>query len=105
MGISKNKSNLEVAKQENLAIVLEEDYKTVYAGYDPSNPESIIGLTLIQEQYVLQSADLANKIQTKFDLDANRRNRGVKQGPFWVLHGAFMPSVLVELGFIDKNTK
>jgi len=102
MGISKNKSNLEVAKQENNAIVLENDYKTTYAGYDPSNPESIIGLTLIQEQYVLQSADLANKIQTKFDVDAKRKNRGVKQGPFWVLHGAFMPSVLVEVGFISN---
>jgi len=103
MGISKNKSNLEVAKQENLAIVLEQDYKTVYAGYDPSNPESIIGLTLVQEQYILQSADLANKIQTKFDVEANRKNRGVKQGPFWVLHGAFMPSVLIELGFISNT--
>lgn len=102
MGISKNKSNLEVAKNENYAIVLEKDYKTTYAGYDPSNPESIIGLTLIQEQYVLQSADLANKIQTKFDVDANRKNRGVKQGPFWVLHGAFMPSVLVEVGFLSN---
>lgn len=103
MGISKNKSNLEVAKKENDVIVLEKDYQTTYAGYDPSNPESIIGLTLIQEQYVLQSADLANKIQTKFDVDANRKNRGVKQGPFWVLHGAFMPSVLVEVGFISNQ--
>jgi len=102
MGLSKNKSNLEVAKNENAVITLEQDYKTVYAGYDPSNPESIIGLTLIQEQYLLQSADLANKIQTKFDVNANRKNRGVKQGPFWVLHGAFMPSVLVELGFISN---
>lgn len=103
MGISKNKSNLEVAKKENQVITLEQDYKTVYAGYDPSNPESIIGLTLIQEQYILQSADLASKIQTKFDVDAKRKNRGVKQGPFWVLHGAFMPSVLVELGFISNK--
>ena len=102
MGVSKNKSNLEVAKNENAVITLEQDYKTVYAGYDPSNPESIIGLTLIQEQYVLQSADLANKIQTKFDIDSKRKNRGVKQGPFWVLHGAFMPSVLVEVGFISN---
>nr|WP_297309796.1 N-acetylmuramoyl-L-alanine amidase [uncultured Flavobacterium sp.] len=103
MGISKNKSNLEVAKNENAVITLEQDYKTVYAGYDPSNPESIIGLTLIQEQYVLQSADLANRIQTKFDVDAKRKNRGVKQGPFWVLHGAFMPSVLVEVGFVSNS--
>lgn len=103
MGMSKNASNLEVAKRENAVITLEDDYKTNYAGYDPSRPESLIGLTLIQEQFVTQSIELASKIQTRFTNDAERKNRGVKQGPFWVLHGAFMPSILVELGFISNS--
>lgn len=102
MGLSKNQSNLEVAKKENEAIILEKDYKTTYAGYNPADPSSLIGLTLLQEQYVNQSIDLAAKIQNRFTNDLNRRNRGVKQGPFWVLHGAFMPSVLVELGFLSN---
>lgn len=102
MGMSKNQSNLEVAKKENEAIILEKDYKTTYGGYDPNDPSSIIGLTLLQEQYVNQSIDLAAKIQNRFTNDLNRKNRGVKQGPFWVLHGAFMPSVLVELGFLSN---
>jgi len=103
MGRSKNASNLEVAKRENAVITLEEDYEAHYAGYDPSRPESLIGLTLIQEQFVAQSIELASKIQTRFTNDAERRNRGVKQGPFWVLHSAAMPSVLVELGFLSNN--
>lgn len=102
MGLSKNQSNLEVAKKENNAIILEKDYKTTYAGYDPNDPTTLIGLTLLQEQYVNQSIDLASKIQSRFTNDLERKNRGVKQGPFWVLHGAFMPSVLVELGFISN---
>src|SRR5690554_8136153 len=103
MGISKNASNLEVAKRENAVITLEDNYETHYAGYDPSRPESLIGLTLAQEQFVSQSIDLASKIQTRFTNDAGRRNRGVKQAPYVVLYNAFMPSILVELGFISNK--
>lgn len=103
MGMSKNASNLEVAKKENAVITLEDNYEVNYAGYDPSRPESLIGLTLMQEQYVSQSIELASKVQTRFTNDAERRNRGVKQGPYLVLHGAFMPSVLIELGFLSNS--
>lgn len=102
MGNSKTASNLEVAKKENSVITLEDDYKTSYAGFDPNKPESLIGLTLVQEQYVAQSIELASKVQGKFTNDLKRKNRGVKQGPFWVLHGAFMPSILIELGFVSN---
>lgn len=103
MGLSKNKSNLEVAKKENAAITLEDDYKNKYAGFDPNSPESLIGLTLMQEDYVGQSIDLASKVQDGFTNELKRKSRGVKQGPFWVLHGAFMPSILIELGFVSNK--
>ncbi|MBB1138934.1 N-acetylmuramoyl-L-alanine amidase [Myroides sp. WP-1] len=103
MGLSKNKSNLDVAKKENSVIMMEDDYKTKYAGFDPSAPESIIGLTLMQEDYIQQSIDLASRVQDGFTYDLKRKNRGVKQGPFWVLHGAFMPSILIELGFVSNK--
>jgi len=103
MGMSKNASNLEVAKKENAVITLEENYETHYAGYDPSRPESLIGLTLMQEQFITQSIELASKVQTRFTNDANRKNRGVKQAPYLVLHGAFMPSILIEMGFLSNS--
>ncbi|MDM1397810.1 N-acetylmuramoyl-L-alanine amidase [Myroides odoratimimus] len=105
MGLSKNKSNLDVAKTENSVIMMEDDYKTKYAGFDPSSPESIIGLTLLQEDYIHQSIDLASRVQDGFTNDLKRKNRGVKQGPFWVLHGAFMPSILIELGFVSNTAE
>ncbi|WLD24811.1 N-acetylmuramoyl-L-alanine amidase [Flavobacterium dauae] len=103
MGMSKNASNLEVAKKENAVITLEDNYETHYAGYDPSRPESLIGLTLMQEQFITQSIELASKVQTRFTNDANRKNRGVKQAPYLVLHGAFMPSILIEMGFLSNS--
>ncbi|WP_306350204.1 N-acetylmuramoyl-L-alanine amidase family protein [Flavobacterium sp. '19STA2R22 D10 B1'] len=101
IGLTKNASNLEVAKQENSVITLESDYKLKYVGFDPNSPESMIGLTLLQEEYIDQSITLASKIQDGFTNDLGRKNRGVKQAPFWVLHKTAMPSVLIELGFLS----
>src|SRR5690606_4260266 len=102
MGTSNNASNLEVAKRENAVITLEDDYQMKYEGFDPNKPETLIGLTLLQDQYIAQSIDLASRFQTKFTYDLKRNNRGVKQAPLWVLHSVFMPSVLVELGFVSN---
>lgn len=101
MGLTKNASNLEVAKKENAVITLESDYKIKYAGYNPNSPESVIGITLLQEEYLDQSITLSTKIQNEFTNNLERKNRGVKQAPFLVLNQTAMPSVLTELGFIS----
>jgi len=102
MGMSKNASNLEAAKKENEVVIMENDYKQKYEGYDPKSPESILGLTLIQEEYLESSIALAGKIQNRFIDDLGKRSRGVKQAPFMVLHKAYMPRVLIEMGFISN---
>jgi len=35
----------------------------------------------------------------------NVRDGGVREGPFWVLVGAQMPAVLVEVGFISNKAE
>lgn len=103
MGLSKSASSLEVAKKENQVIEMEKDYKTKYAGYNPNSPESLISATLAQEEYLDQSIEFASRIQDNFDVKLNRKVRGVKQAPFMVLHKAFMPRVLIEMGFISNK--
>jgi len=102
MGLNKNASNLAVAKSENAVITLEKDYKQKYEGFDPNNPSSMIGMTLMQEEYLENSISLASKIQDQFTSGLNRKSRGVKQAPFMVLHKAYMPRVLIETGFISN---
>lgn len=103
MGMSKNASNLEAAKKENAVITLEKDYKTKYEGYNPNNPESMLGITLMQEEFIENSIVLAGKIQDKFvALGRRSRGGGVKQAPYMVLHKAYMPRVLIENGFISN---
>lgn len=102
MGMTKNASNLEAARRENAVITLENDYKEKYEGYDPNNPESRIGIDLSQELYLENSIALASKIQDIFTDALGKKSRGVKQAPYMVLHKAYMPRVLVEMGFISN---
>jgi N-acetylmuramoyl-L-alanine amidase len=58
----------------------------------------------MQEEYLDQSIKAANLIQDFFVKNLKRKNRTVKQAGFIVLKYTYMPSVLVETGFLtNKN--
>ncbi len=103
LGLHANKQNFEIAKKENSVIYLEDNYETRYADYNINSPESIIGLTIMQEEFLDQSIALAKEIQDNFSHKLKRKNREVKQAGFIVLHQTFMPSVLVETGFLTND--
>ena len=103
LGLHRNETNLEVAKRENSVIFLEENYEEVYKGFDPNSPESIISSTIMQEEYLDQSIQLASFIETEFKVTGKRKSRGVKQAGLYVLAYTYMPSVLVELGFLTNK--
>lgn len=102
MGVTKSASNLDVARRENEVITLEKDYKVKYDGYDPKSPESVIGMSIMQETNLNQSIELAASIEKNFE-KADRYSRGVKQAGFLVLRDIYMPRVLVELGFLTNT--
>jgi N-acetylmuramoyl-L-alanine amidase len=102
LGLHANKRNFDVAKRENSVILSEKNYEQNYK-YNPNSPESIIGLSLLQEENLEQSLLLASSIQNNFIKKNKRKNRGVKQAGFVVLYQTTMPSVLVELGFLTNK--
>ena len=101
MGMSRTDTNLDIAKKENGVIFLEEDYNEKYKGFDPNNPETLLGLKILQEEFLEQSIELASEIENNFISKNNRFSRGVKQQPIWVLDATVMPGVLIELGFVS----
>jgi len=103
LGLHANQRNFEIAKKENSVIFKEENYEQKYDGFDPNNPESVISLVLMQEDYLDQSIVIADLIQRAFVSDLNRKNRTVKQAGFIVLKYTYMPSVLVETGFLTNK--
>ncbi len=101
LGQHRSEDNLEVAKKENSVILLEDDYKRTYEGFDPNSPESYIMFELVQDEYLEQSVMLASVIQDEFREKAKRLDRSVKQAGFLVLRETTMPSVLIEAGFLS----
>ncbi|HEX5871615.1 MAG TPA: N-acetylmuramoyl-L-alanine amidase, partial [Longimicrobium sp.] len=71
----------------------------------PSSPLDFIMSDLRQNQYLRESSEWAQLIQDRLRQVHTGPNRGVKQAGFAVLVGAFMPAVLVEIGFISNRTE
>jgi N-acetylmuramoyl-L-alanine amidase len=102
LGLHRTEDNLRVAKRENDVILLEKDYKQKYQGFDPKSSESNIIYELMQNNHLKQSYHLASLIQKELVGTAKRKNNEVRQAGFWVLVGASMPAVLVELDYISN---
>ena len=101
LGLHKTKENLEVAQKENAVILIEDDYKQQYAGFNPNSAESYIIFEFMQDKNMSQSVSFASEIQKQFK-NNRRTDRGVHQAGFLVLRATTMPSVLVELGYISN---
>ena len=95
--------NLELCKRENSVILLEDDYKTRYQGFDPSDPQSYILFSLMQNAHLEHSLAFADDVANAMKGGPITHSRGVSQDPFWVLWRTTMPSVLVEVGFMTNG--
>ncbi|KFE98718.1 cell wall hydrolase [Chryseobacterium formosense] len=100
-GPAQNRENLEVAKQENNVIYLDEKDKETFASYDPSSPESLIALKLQQSKYLENSLIVGSFVEENFE-KTGRFSRGVKQENLHILRRSAMPSILIETGFVNN---
>jgi N-acetylmuramoyl-L-alanine amidase len=103
MGVNKDVGNLAVAKRENQSILLEDDYKKKYEGFDPNSDEANIIFAFYQSVFHNQSLSLASKIQECYKQKAGRNDKGVQQAGFLVLWKTAMPSLLTEIGFLTNH--
>jgi len=102
MGLHKTDENLEVAKTENAAILMEANYQQEYEGFNPNFDEDYIMLSMFQSAHIEQSLELALATQEKLKVVSNLYDRGVRQAGFVVLYLTTMPGILVETGFLSN---
>lgn len=95
-------TNLEVEKRENSVIALEGDAAKQY-DYFPS-AESDIMFELMQDHDMKESVEFAQMAQQAM-VGIGRRDMGVRQANLAVLRLTYMPSVLLEVGFISSKTE
>ena len=101
IGLDKLETNFEIAKRENSVILLENN-KDVYQGFDPGSAESYMLFNLSQNISMQNSILFAQKIEKHMKIEAGTRSRGVQHAAFWVLYQMVMPSVLIEIGFLSN---
>jgi N-acetylmuramoyl-L-alanine amidase len=102
MGISNEKRKMNTVKRENAAILLEDNYKKTYDGFDPESDEAYIVMSLWTGANVEQSASIASKIQDEYVTKAGRFDKGVQRQSLLVLWRTVMPSILTEVGFLTN---
>ena len=94
--------NLDLCKRENSVITLEDDYKSTYKGFDPTDAKSYIIFSLMQNAHLENSLRFAEDVAEAMKGGPIKTNRGVSQDPFLVLWRTTMPSVLIETGFMSN---
>lgn len=92
----------DVAIRENADIKLEKNYKKNYDGFDPSDPETFILLSLFKNKFRDKSMQLASLIQNNYTKVDRRVNRGIKEQGILILQRCGMPAVLTEIGFLSN---
>ncbi len=102
MGLKNEEGKMKVATRENAAIFYEDDYEKKYGGFDPESLESYIIMSNYTSAYVIQSANLAVKIQEEYTKKAGRVDKGVHRQSIWVLWRTSMPSILTEIGYLTN---
>jgi len=105
LGLAKTPANMNVARRENSVILLEDNYKQRYQGFNPNSTDSYIMFEYMQDKYIDRSVQFASDVQAQFSATAKRSDRGVRQAGFWVLHRTAMPAVLVEVGYISNHNE
>ena len=99
IGPNKNEAAVRVAARENAVLELEG-----ISGQKLTN-EDLIKATIAQSAFASKSEQFASIVQGEIKKRVQSKDRGVKQAGFYVLMGASMPNVLVELGFISNPSE
>lgn len=98
-------TNLEVEKRENSVIQYEENGAQKYSFANPNSSESDIMFELMQDRDMKESVNFAKLTQNEMVKTGGRRDMGVLQANLAVLRLTYMPSVLLEVGYISTPSE
>jgi len=93
--------NSRYAEGEGAELVAQRENTSV-GSKNISREVEVILWDMIQDKYRSESNDLSHLVQKRLSETTGLEDRGVKKAPFFVLRGAAMPAILVEIGFISN---
>ena len=98
----KSESAIDIAERENAVVTLEEGHEQ---RYQELTEENFILVTMQQMAFMKYSETFAEIAATAMSKSLKIKNSGVKQAGFYVLVGASMPNVLVEVGYLSNRSE
>jgi N-acetylmuramoyl-L-alanine amidase len=98
----KTEEAVTAASRENAVIQFETGYKD---RYKELTEEEFIMITMAQSAYMKYSEQFAELAAATMAKQLKIRNSGVKQAGFYVLVGASMPNVLIEVGYLSNKAE
>ena len=103
LGQGRTEDAIRAAEKENAVVQMESvEDKRRYQGYD--NIANILA-NMVHTVNMGDSENLAQIISGRVDSDLSQKNRGVKQAIYYVLIGADMPKLLIEMGFNSNRVE
>jgi N-acetylmuramoyl-L-alanine amidase len=99
---AKNENDKLAAMRENAVIEFEEKPQHY-------NALKNVLINLAGNEYLRESQDLSILLDRQFETSLHKKisrlQLGIGQANFWVLNGAYMPSILIEAGFISNTAE
>lgn len=99
LSTAQNSDSRAVEALENDVVERYEGGKSAKNKYDDLD---FILSDLSQTEHLESSNSMASNVQQNLVAGTKAQDRGVKQANFYVLRGAFMPAILIEMGFISN---
>jgi N-acetylmuramoyl-L-alanine amidase len=94
------------SEDDKLAAMIENSVINLEEGSGGGDYLQNILIDMANNEYQAESENLSIMIAESFSKGIKEivpQGEGVSQAPFWVLNGAFMPSVLIETAFISNQ--
>lgn len=100
LGLHRSADAEAVVARENASVAFEAS-PSAYDALADALADELAALSVLEGSAHLRASErLAGTVEAAMQRVAGRRSRGVRQAGFYVLYGAAMPALLVELGFV-----
>ncbi|MCX7877297.1 MAG: N-acetylmuramoyl-L-alanine amidase [Ignavibacteria bacterium] len=88
---------------EAVMVTMKENNILSYSVYGKDTTDKYIFSSLVQNGFLRLSSVLSTEIEFNFLSFTELISRGIYQSGFWVITGASMPSVLIEIGYLSDE--
>lgn len=98
-----DESAINLAKKENEVIKKENGSEIIYSEYSQNDPNKIFENVKLDKKYLQLSKDFTRIIRSELNEKRKFNDNGVVEGPFLMLHNVYMPSAIINIGYLSNK--